>query len=134
MQSEDGELDYSTLSLEGIEHAVEYIDPLTHPKNFANARTTLAARQSGRSVEPPAIDPKQDAAGALWIERILGGLIVIYAAVALINDDLVLVGGIRINRRLLHLHGHAAWCASAGLILVAGVLIVGGFEGNAGAI
>jgi hypothetical protein len=128
MESADGEFDYSTLSLAGLEHALNNLDPLSRPKDFANARAAIAARRSGMSAEPRPIDPKPEALFVLWVERIIGGLVILYCTVALMNDDLVLMVASSRNIRFIHLHGRAAWYAAAGLVLVAGVLIVGGFD------
>ena len=130
MESEDGEFDYRTLPTASIEQAIENIDPARHPKNLANARSALEARRSGASPEPPPLlDDKTDALYTLWFERIIGVVVLIYAANGVISDDLALpsrsrAGGIG----LVHLHGYAAWGGCLGLIILAAVPILDGLD------
>jgi len=53
---------------------------------------------------------------------------ILYSALAVKDDDLVLIGGSRAHRHFIHLHGSAAWSAAAGLTLIGAVLIFGGFD------
>jgi hypothetical protein len=112
----DGQFDYRTLTKAQIEYALDHIDPSTYPLNFANARAALEARNSGASSEPvPILDAETDAKYTNRVEKILGALIALYAAIALIFDDLMVPYYSRrsFNMNAIHLHGLAAWIGAA---------------------
>jgi hypothetical protein len=129
--SDDGTFDYETLAREEIEYAIEHIDPQVFPKNLANARAALEARQSGKSPEPlPLLEAKTDVAYTLWVERFLGAMVILYATLGLIYDDLMLPGRRKYLHQFytIHLHGWAAWIGALGLLLIAAVPILGGLD------
>jgi hypothetical protein len=127
--SDDGDFDYKSLPCEAIEYAIEHINPQTFPRNLANARAALEARRSGSSPEPPPLlDAKTDATYTLWVERLLGAIVILYATLGLVYDDLVFPNGGRYHIRIVHLHGRAAWLGALGLIVIAAVPILGGLD------
>jgi len=129
--TEDGDFDYGALRREQLEYAIEHIDSRAYPKNLANARAALAARLSGTSPEPPPVlDATTDARYSLWVERVLGLLVALYASITLARNDLVIPTLSRSQIQIIHLHGPAAWLGALGILFVAAIAIVGGLDGS----
>jgi hypothetical protein len=126
----DGQFDYRTLTKTQIEYALDHINASTYPLNFANARAALEARNSGASPEPPpTLDAETDAKYTNRAEKLLGALIALYAAIALVFDDLMIPYYSRsFNMSAIHLHGLAAWIGALALILFAAIPFFGGLD------
>lgn len=128
MYTEDGDFDYGALRREQLEYAIEHIDSRAYPKNLANARAALAARLSGTSPEPPPVlDATTDARYSLWVERVLGLLVALYASITLARNDLVIPTLSRSQIQIIHLHGpqrgwvRSGYCLSLPLRLSEGL-------------
>jgi hypothetical protein len=123
MNDDDGQFDYNTLTKMQIEYAIQHIDGSRYPKNLLNARTALDARNSGDSPEPaPLLDAATDAKYTNRVEKILGILIALYAALGLLFDN-VMIPYYRRFRGFgeIQLHGHAAWIAGLAMLLLASI-------------
>jgi hypothetical protein len=95
---DDGEFDYRSLTKAEIEYAIRHIDGSTFPKNLANARAALEARNSGASEEPaPILDEATEAKYTFRVERFLGVIIAAYAVIGLGIDDLMIPYGGRVE-------------------------------------
>jgi hypothetical protein len=129
--TDDGDFDYKSLPRDAIEYAIEHIDPQAFPKNLANARAALESRVCGSSPEPaPLVDQKTDVAYTLWVERFLGVVVILYAVLAVVYDDVmfILPNKYGFHPTVIELHGRAAWLAALGLVVIAAVPIFGGLD------
>jgi hypothetical protein len=127
---DDGQFDYRTLTKEEIEYALQHIDGSRFPKNLANARAALDARNSGASPEPaPILDEATDARYTYWVDKFLGVLIGGYAALGLAFDNVMIPYWTRYRGvGAIQLHGYAAWVGGLAMILLAAIPFFGGLD------